>query len=49
MLELRPGCWKDGNFLGKDPAGTRVKHRPVDPAVHAAFATRLRPLPPQDR
>jgi len=47
---IRPAQdWKDGNFLGKDPPGTRVKHRPVDPAAHAAFASALRSLPPQDR
>ncbi|MCX7361636.1 MAG: DUF1272 domain-containing protein [Alphaproteobacteria bacterium] len=47
---IRPAHdWKDGNFLGKDPAGTRVKHRPVDPATHAAFASRLTSLPPRDR
>jgi len=41
--------WKDGNCLGKDPAGTRVKHRPVDAVAHAAFAAPLRCLPPQKR
>jgi uncharacterized protein len=47
---IRPARnWNDGNFLGKDPAGTRVKHRPVDPAAHAAFAAALRALPPEKR
>jgi len=47
---IRPARnWKDDNYLDKDPAGTRVKHRPVDRAVHAAFATALRSLPPQKR
>jgi len=41
--------WKNDNFLGKDPAGTRVKHRPVDAATHARFAAALRTIRPQDR
>ena len=47
---LRPQHdWKGGNFLGKYPAATTVKHRPVDPAAHAAFAAAIRDLPPQAR
>ena len=41
--------WKGDNFLGHDPASTRVKHRPVDPEQHARFATQLRAIPPADR
>jgi hypothetical protein len=41
--------WKDGNFLGKDPAGTAVRHRPVDPGTHAKFAAAIRDIPPQKR
>jgi len=37
------------NFLGKYPAGTRVRHRPVDPVAHAQFAAGLRDLPPAAR
>jgi len=33
---------KNGNFLGKYPAGTVVRHRPVDRAAHAAFVAALR-------
>jgi uncharacterized protein len=47
---IRPATnWKNDNFLGKDPATTKVKHRPVDAAVHARFLMVLRTLPPQDR
>ena len=47
---IRPAHdWNNGNFLGKDPAGTRILHRPVDPAAHAAFAAALRALPPEKR
>jgi hypothetical protein len=41
--------WNGGNFLGKDPASTRVRHRPVDPAAHAMFASPIRGIAPQDR
>ena len=33
---------KNGNFLGKYPAGTVVRHRPVDREAHAAFVAALR-------
>jgi len=41
--------WKGGNCLGKDPASTRVKHRSVDPAAHAAFAAPIKAIPPEKR
>ena len=41
--------WKGGNFLGKDPASTRVRHKPVDPAVHALFAAAIRDIAPERR
>jgi len=41
--------WKGDNYLGKDPAGTKVKHRPVDPAAHAKFAAALKTIPPEKR
>ncbi|WP_080888644.1 DUF1272 domain-containing protein [Nitrospira japonica] len=41
--------WKGDNFLGKDPAGTVVRHRPVDPVAHATFASELRLIPPENR
>lgn len=47
---IRPARnWKGDNFLGKDPAGTTVRHRPVDPAAHARFAAPIRPLAPKER
>ena len=33
---------KGGNFLGKYPASTVVRHRPVDREAHAAFVAALR-------
>jgi hypothetical protein len=41
--------WKGDNFLGKDPASTKVKHRPIDIAAHAAFAAELKGIPPERR
>ena len=41
--------WKGGNFLGKDPASTKVKHRPVDAAEHARFAATIKTLPAAER
>ncbi|GKS88522.1 DUF1272 domain-containing protein [Acidovorax sp. SUPP2522] len=40
---------KGNNFLGNDPASTVVRHRPVDPAAHAAFSAALRQIPPAQR
>ena len=41
--------WKGDNYLGKDPASTTVKHRPVDAAAHAKFAEPIRRIPPEKR
>ncbi|HEY5929732.1 MAG TPA: DUF1272 domain-containing protein [Burkholderiales bacterium] len=41
--------WKGDNYLGKDPASAKVKHRPVDPAAHDQFSENLRNIPPQKR
>ena len=49
MLELRPTCEHCDNFLGKDRASTRVRHRPVDPLAHATFAAAIKDVPPESR
>jgi hypothetical protein len=41
--------WKGGNCLGKDPASTKVKHKPVDPVGHAGFSAAIRAIPPEKR
>jgi hypothetical protein len=47
---IRPSRdWKGGNCLARYPATTEVKHRPLDPAAHAAFAAPIRDIPPQER
>src|SRR4051794_38136382 len=47
---IRPATnWKGDNFLGNDPASTKVRHRPVDAAAHARFAATLATLAPDER
>jgi hypothetical protein len=47
---IRPSTnLKGDNYLGKDPASTKVKHRPVDPRVHALFSDAIRHIPPEKR
>lgn len=31
-----------GNFLGKDPASSKIKHRPVDLVAHAQFVAEVK-------
>jgi hypothetical protein len=46
---IRPAKnWKGDNYLA-DPASTKVRHRPVDPANHAQFSASLRAMPPELR
>ena len=40
---------KGDNYLGKYPPGTKVRHRPVDVAKHAQFATALKDTPSEER
>ena len=47
---IRPSTnWKGDNYLGKDPASTQVRHRPVDAAAHAEFAAKVRRFDPDER
>ena len=47
---IRPSTnWKGDNFLGKDPATSKVTHKPVDRAAHAQFLSRIKPIPPDQR
>jgi len=41
--------WNGDNYLGKYPAATTVKHRPVDAQAHTAFSSTLRHTAPQER
>jgi len=47
---VRPAMNRKGdNYLGKYPASAKAKHRPVDPAAHAAFAAPIKSVPPEKR
>jgi uncharacterized protein len=47
---IRPAAnLKGNNFLGKYPAGTAVKYRPVDIEVHKHFAEKLKDIAPEKR
>ncbi len=47
---VRPArAWKGDNHLGKDPAGTVVKHRPVDPETQRLLLARIAGLAPESR
>ena len=47
---IRPSRnWNGENFLGKYPASTAVKHRPVDAAAHAALLASIKSLPTEQR
>ena len=47
---IRPSKnWQGDNYLGKDPASTTIRHRPVDPPAHARFAAGIRSIPPEKR
>jgi len=50
LRPIRPARnWHGDNFLGKNPASTTIKHRPVDPIRHAAFSAPIRNIPPEKR
>jgi hypothetical protein len=47
---IRPSTnWHGDNYLGKYPAATVPKHRPVDVEAHRIFAASISHLPPQAR
>jgi hypothetical protein len=47
---IRPSRnWRGDNWLGKDPAGTTVRHRPVEREAHARFVESIRGLAPHRR
>lgn len=40
---------RDDNYLGKDPASTIVKYRPVDLKAHKQFSATIKDTPPDER
>src|SRR5262245_44080278 len=41
--------WRKGDYLGKFPATTIVRHRPVNQPAHRDFADLISPIPPERR
>lgn len=47
---IRPARdWKDGNFLGRHPAGNRAVRKPVDTQAHAELVARVGAIDPTQR
>lgn len=47
---IRPANnWHANNFLGTDPASTKVKHKPVNLEAHARLLAAQNGLPPEAR
>jgi hypothetical protein len=47
---IRPARnWKGDNYLGRYPASTSIKHRPIDREAHDRFASSLRNIAPDER
>lgn len=47
---VRPsGEHRKGAYLGNHPASVVRKHRPIDLDEHAAFASKLKNIPPEVR
>ena len=47
---IRPSKnWKGENLLGKEPATTKVTHKPVDRAAHSQFSGTIKSIPPHKR
>ena len=47
---IRPAKkWKGDNYLGHDPASSKVKYRPVDTAAQARLSAAIGALPPEKR
>ena len=40
---------RNENYLGKYPASTEVKHRPVNTEAHREFAMKIKDTPPYER
>jgi hypothetical protein len=41
--------WRNDDYLGKYPASTKVRHRPVDVTAHATFVATVGVLSPERR
>jgi hypothetical protein len=36
-------------WVGENPPSTQIKHRPVDPAMHAKLVAQVGRIPPEQR
>ncbi|AYV57592.1 DUF1272 domain-containing protein [Leptospira kmetyi] len=41
--------WNDDNYLGKYPASTKKKFRPINTEAHLEFVKKLSSIPPEKR
>ena len=41
--------WRNDNYLGKDPASTVIRHKPVDVVAHSKFLAKINKIPPEER
>ena len=47
---IRPSKnWKDDNYLGKNPASTKIKYKPVDLKTHQKLLDAIKTIPPAER
>ena len=47
---IRPAQnYKDGNYLGNDPASTKVIYKPVNTEIHKTFVTNIKGIPADKR
>jgi hypothetical protein len=47
---IRPKInWKNGDYLGVYPAGTKIRHRPVDLQRHKQFIATIKRIAPESR
>ncbi|HET9131392.1 MAG TPA: DUF1272 domain-containing protein [Terriglobia bacterium] len=47
---IRPSInWRGDNYLGKDPASSKVRHKPVNVEDHFRFSAGIKNIPPENR
>ncbi|WP_426173281.1 DUF1272 domain-containing protein [Massilia sp. TWR1-2-2] len=47
---IRPArYWKNANFLGADPASTKVTYKPIDAQAFEEFSAQIRAIAPANR
>jgi hypothetical protein len=41
--------WRSDNYLGKDPASIKIKHKPVNADAHKEFSAAIKNISPENR